>query len=246
MNDLSEYKKYTLQARRGIKGEAFFESLISDYCIPHHITGPKDIGIDYICEWVYGDRPTGILFAAQVKTFSGDTTKPEFKRVETGLNNLHRYSIRNQHLKIDERTLLYWQGLGIPVNLFVVVQGTDMTMDCYYRRFTNDLTRDSIQANSIAFDELYYKVNDGNRFLAFANFDMRSGGFTRDLFIDYVRLSYHRGSIIHPEPAIFGLGQFEPGTLFQDLFDRYEKEIRSIYEITGRNLEALDRAKKHQ
>ena len=42
-----EYKKYTLQARRGIKGEAFFEALISDYCIPHQIVGPKDIGIDY-------------------------------------------------------------------------------------------------------------------------------------------------------------------------------------------------------
>jgi hypothetical protein len=46
----SSYKHYKPEAKIGIKGESFFETLISEYCIPHHITGPKDIGIDYICE----------------------------------------------------------------------------------------------------------------------------------------------------------------------------------------------------
>lgn len=59
----NQYKKYTAQAKAGIKGEAFFEALISDYSLPHHIVGSKDLGIDYICEWVYGDKPTGILYA---------------------------------------------------------------------------------------------------------------------------------------------------------------------------------------
>ncbi|MGH8067350.1 MAG: hypothetical protein ACRERE_19385 [Candidatus Entotheonellia bacterium] len=65
--DNESYKRYTIQAKRWIKGEAFFEALISDYSLPHHIVSPKDVGIDYICEWVYGDRPTGILYAVQVK-----------------------------------------------------------------------------------------------------------------------------------------------------------------------------------
>ena len=54
-----DYKQYTIQAKRGIKGEAYFESLISDYSIPHRVSGPKDVGIDYFCEWVFDDRPTG-------------------------------------------------------------------------------------------------------------------------------------------------------------------------------------------
>lgn len=72
-----DYKKYTAQAKAAIKGEAFFEALISDYSVPHHIVGPKDIGIDYIWEWVYGDRPTGILYAVQVKTLSAQYVKLE-------------------------------------------------------------------------------------------------------------------------------------------------------------------------
>ena len=72
----SDYKKYTAQAKAAIKGEAFFETLVSDYSVPHRIKGPKDVGIDYICEWVYGDKPTGILYAVQVKTFSSQNVKP--------------------------------------------------------------------------------------------------------------------------------------------------------------------------
>jgi hypothetical protein len=32
--------------------------------------GSKDLGIEYIGEWVYGNRPTGILYAVQVRTLS--------------------------------------------------------------------------------------------------------------------------------------------------------------------------------
>lgn len=61
--------KYRAQAKAATKGEAFFQALVSDYSIPHHIMGQKDIGIDYICEWVYGDQPSGILYAA----YSGES-----------------------------------------------------------------------------------------------------------------------------------------------------------------------------
>lgn len=68
-------KSYTNQAKKWIKGEAFFESLISEYAIPHKIIMPKDLGVDFICEWVHGEKPTGVLFLAQVKTISGKATK---------------------------------------------------------------------------------------------------------------------------------------------------------------------------
>jgi hypothetical protein len=80
------YKKYTAQAKAGIKGEAFFEALVSDYSLPHHIVGLKDVGIDYICEWVYGDKPTGLLYAVQVKTLSKQNVVLEDLGPHTGFN----------------------------------------------------------------------------------------------------------------------------------------------------------------
>jgi hypothetical protein len=32
-----DWKRYTESARRGIKGEAFFESLVVDHAIPHRV-----------------------------------------------------------------------------------------------------------------------------------------------------------------------------------------------------------------
>jgi hypothetical protein len=78
-----DYKKYTAQAKAAVKGEAFFEALVSDYSVPHHIVGSKDIGIDYICEWVYGDRPTGTLYAVQVRTLSDRSVKPALTTART-------------------------------------------------------------------------------------------------------------------------------------------------------------------
>lgn len=242
---MDEFKKYTLQAKRGVKGEAFFESLISDYCIPHQVVGPKDVGIDYICEWVYGDRPTGVLFAAQVKTFSEETVKIEFDKIEETLNGLHRYKIRNPHLLIDERTLLYWQGLGMPVNLFVVVERTSeekhTELDCYYKRFTPLLTTD-MSKNQADSHRLFYKVNDGNRFIAFGDPERRIQGFARDLFFDYVRWSYYKGSISFLDPRAIGLQQFHVDNLFVDLFQDYEEQIRSAFAKTKTYLEYLDAA----
>ncbi len=69
----SGYKKYTAQAKAGIKGESFFEALVSDYSLPHHIVGLKDIGIDYICEWVYGDKPTDSSMLYRSRRFQSRT-----------------------------------------------------------------------------------------------------------------------------------------------------------------------------
>src|SRR5438034_9967015 len=87
-----DHKKYTERARRGIKGEAFFESLVVEHAIPHRIARQNDLGIDFLCEWVYGDRPTGILFLAQVKTTSDDVVKSEFV-CQSKLNGLRTYTL---------------------------------------------------------------------------------------------------------------------------------------------------------
>jgi len=89
-----DYKHFTEKAKRGIKGESFFESLIVEYSIPIQVAGLKDVGIDYICQWVVDDEPTEVLFAAQVKTFSSKTATPEHVGKDQN-NGLEEYRIRN-------------------------------------------------------------------------------------------------------------------------------------------------------
>jgi hypothetical protein len=229
MNDKG-YKQYTIQARTCIKGEAFFESLVSDYSVPHHISGPKDLGLDYICEWVYGDEPTGILYAVQVKTYTVTRrTSPQRTGVERKLNGLEKYRICNRNLTIKDQTLRYWKGFGLPTYLFVVVrtpaekQGEDR-LDCYYRRFTTVLTLDQPQ------EQLdFYKVNEGTRFLAFANEDRKIQGFARDLFIDLLRWTYYKGSITYPNPHKLGLEQFPTDGVFRDILCNYREQICVSY-----------------
>ncbi len=227
-----DHKKYTTQARAAIKGEAFFEALVSDYSIPHHIVGPKDIGIDYICEWVYGDKPTGILYAVQVKTLSVQHVKLECRGPHRGWNELLAYRIENPHLRIDERTLQYWRGLGMPVYLFAIIysgplrQGSQL--DCYYRRLTPALTTARTQE-----EENFHKVNEGTAFLAFADQQSNRYGFARDLFIDLLRCSYYRGSISYISPRSMGLEQFpDEDTVFGDLFEEYREAILRTYAKT--------------
>ena len=234
-----DYKKYTAQAKAAIKGEAFFEALVSDYAIPHRIVGQKDIGIDYICEWVFGDKPTGVLFAAQVKTLSARNVKVEHLGPHKGFNELEGYKIVNSHLRIDERTQQYWRGLGMPVFLFAVVYPERIDaggqLDCYYKRFTPALTTTRAQE-----EEDFYKVNEGGTFLAFADRDSKKHGFARDLFIDLMRCSYCKGSISYVSPRTMGLEQFpEEDSVFGDLFEEYDKVILETYDKTKKYLERI-------
>jgi len=232
----NEYKQVTAQAKAGIKGEAFFESLVSDYSLPHHIVGSKDLGIDYICEWVYGDRPSGILYAVQVKTFSQQNVRIN-DLGRDWRNQLCRYSIGHARLQINARTQRYWRGLGMPVYLFIIVysesQGHSGRLDCYYQRFAPILTTNTTQEQAY-----FYKVNDGTTFLAFADQNTKTGGFARDLFIDLMRCSYSKGSISYISPRIMGLEQFpEEDAVFSELFGEYREIIRITYDKTRRFLE---------
>ncbi len=235
----NEYKKYTLQARRGIKGEAFFESLVCDYSIPHHIVGPKDLGIDYFCEWVHGDKPTGVLYAVQVKTYSKETANLKYVGIEKDLNGLAKYEIHNSHLNVGRKTLTYWQSLGMPVYIFVVVQtivdGGKEQLDCYYKRFAPILTGNTIP--KYAYYDSFYKVNDVDSFIAFKRPGV--GGFARDLFIDHVRWCYSRGSIAYSDPSALGLTSFKADAVFAELLRTYKKQVCAVYDRTKAYLEHL-------
>jgi Domain of unknown function (DUF4365) len=236
----SEYKQFTKQAKSGIKGEAFFESLITEHSLPHHVVGAKDLGIDYICEWVYGEKPTGNIYAVQVKTRSGKYLRPRDLGIIDSRNKLSTYEIQDDKLEIDKRTLLYWRGLGIPVYLFVVVypDGEDQTgtFQCYYKRFTKVLTT----ATTNQAQESFYKVNEGSVFRAFADPEGKGKyGFARDLFVDLMRCSYSKGSIAWSDPASMGLEQFDSlNQVFSSLFREYREVICNTYMNTRQFLES--------
>ncbi len=231
------YKKYTKQAKSGIKGESFFESLVSDFSIPHRISGLKDVGLDYICEWAFGDKPSGVLFGVQVKTLIDKRIKPKSFGI-SDLNGLEQHKIGSSKLKIDESTLTYWKGFGIPVYLFAIIleRGDEEDLlNCHYKRFSPILTSKATQ-NS----EHFYKVNGSNNsFLAFSNPQTRILGFARDLFIDYTRWNYYKGSITYLNPRHLGLMQFPEEGVFKDLFSEYETQIHSTYQKTTLYLQRI-------
>lgn len=217
---------YTIQAKSGIKGEAYFESLICDYALPHRIAGATDVGIDYICEWAFEDKPTGILFAVQVKTFALENATIKCLN-ERDQNGLVKHEIRCPTLNIESKTLEYWKGLGIPVYLFAVVRD-QRELNCYYKRYTPLLTSERQSRNFSPYTG-FCQVNDGALFMAFSDMQRRIYGFARDLYIDYMRCSYSKGSIAHLDPRTIGLDQWQENGIFADLFQEYQDKICATY-----------------
>lgn len=231
--------EYAESAQTCIKGESFFASLIAQYAIPHHVTGQKDVGLDYICEWVHGENPTGVLFGVQVKTFTVSKRRkvlPEGKK--SPLNSLQEFRFSNPNLTIEPATLNYWKGLGLPFYLFVVArtEETDKTaevLDLYYKRFTVVLTMDQPQDQ-----DPFYQANRGMRFIAFADEEDKRKGFARDLYIDLMRWQYYKGSIAYISPRKLGLLEFnEEDSAFNDLFNNYRKQVCSTYAKTKKYLQ---------
>lgn len=241
--EVDGYKKFTKQAKSGIKGEALFELLMTDYALPHRVIGSKDIGIDYFCEWVYGDKPSGILFIAQVKTFADKNIKfthiPR-EPLEKPHNQLEEYEISHDSLRIGIETINYWKGLGLPTYLFVMIQRNEgEEINCFYRRYTPQLTAPPHYKESGEYHQGFYKVNKGNTLLAFNDPIKKDDGFARDLFIDHVRCCYAKGLLTYQEPEIMGLNRFEADSIFEDLFEQYKNQICLAYLKIGKYLNHL-------
>jgi len=208
--------KYTKSKQIGNKGEAFFESLISEYAITHKIDGSKDVGLDFICEWVYGEKPTQLLFGIQVKTRTNKKFKPVSKK-RSRLNLLQEYK---SSFTTEENTLGYWRGFDFPVFLFVInIENKDI--NCFYKRYTPILHKKEKENEA-----KFYKVNDKNKFLGFIHEDNFCGGFCRDLFFDHLRCQHNKGMLSGINPKDLGLSYWKFDTLYRGVFDDYKKQIR--------------------
>lgn len=212
---------YLRTKQLGNKGEGFFETLISDYAIAHKVDGSKDIGLDFLCEWIFGQKPTQLMFGVQVKF----RTNPKLiRRKEKGSKNL-LYQFQS-NFKIDNpRTLQYWKGFDFPVFLFLITT-KDKKLSCYYKRYTpilHDISKEK--------DEKFYLVNEEQQFLAYKEEKRQDGGFCRDLFIDHLRCRYTKGVLTGVDPKDLGLKYYSKNTIYQDVVKDYKNQIMETYKL---------------
>lgn len=227
----------------GNRGEAFLEFIMSKHALMHKIAGYKDIGIDYLCEWLTGDNPTRVLFGIQVKTSNISDITLEHKGRNKGLNGLERYRFKKTvpSWNITNKTINYWFGFEIPLYLFFILKDKQC-FDCYYQRLTPILhKKDKSQAIKEIQDYKnndMYKVNENDDFKAILDRGRQDGGFARDLFFDSIRCAYYLGSLKYRKSQEFGLKGWEGNAIYVDILgeeDRpYISELKSSLQILKR------------
>lgn len=234
--------KIGVPSRMSKEGEGAFLSFFARYAILHKVCTSDDMGIDYFGEWLneVTDKSlesTNVLFAIQLKTSKKENVEAIFIEKDKQRNQLDRYELRRiykeKKLKYDnikKTTIEYWKGFEIPVYLFVVLL-SNPTHEIFYKRFTPVL-HGTVKRG----EEKFYKASIGSNFLAFATDDNR-GGFCRDLFIDYIRCNYKKGSLAYKNPRDMGLSQFPEDK--KTLFDMIKKEYQDQINYTQDRLKEL-------
>jgi hypothetical protein len=222
IKSISILPKVNESFRIGNRGEAYLEFIMSKHCLMHKIAGYKDIGIDYLCEWLVGNSPTRILFGIQVKTSDKDIELRYLGR-NKGLNGLEKYKFKNKpSWKIEQNTINYWFGFEIPLYLFFVLRNGKERFNCYYQRLTPALHKKNqekaIEEIKNYMDNDLYQGNDNvGEFRAIIERNGKDGGFARDLFFDSIRCSYFTGSIRYRECSEFGLKGWEGQGIYADI-----------------------------
>ncbi len=244
MNNLGTHlPKVPESFKIGNRGEAFLEFIMSKHCLMHKIAGYKDIGIDYLCEWLIGESPTRILFGLQVKSSNKDDIKLESLGRNKGMNGLETFKFKSNvpSWEIKDKTVNYWFGFDIPLYLFFVVKNNSI-FDCFYQRLTPklhkiDKKKARIEIQNYKENDIY-KVNEGNEFRAIIDRGKQDGGFARDLFFDSVRCAYNSGSLKYKSGSEFGLKGWDRDAMYVTVLG--EKDCPYIERVE----ESLSKLKK--
>lgn len=215
---------YIKNKQTGNKGEAFIESLFSDYAIVHKIDGSKDVGLDFLCEWVAGEKPTQLLFGIQVKTTKGVNKFTEKGKVSR-TNFLEEFSTSQipPFNDIPENTLKYWRGFNFPVFVFRVLFTEGKTL-AFYKRYTTVLHGIDTE-KSLPF----YLANKDTMLQAYI-YKIRTWGFCRDLFFDHLKCQHYRGMLSGIDPKDLGLLGWKQDALYEGVFNHYKPKIKETYD----------------
>jgi hypothetical protein len=244
-NSKTKLPKVPKSFRIGNRGEAYLEFIMSKHCLMHKIAGYKDVGIDYLCEWLVEDSPTRILYGIQVKT--SDISNVELKPLgrNKGLNGLEKFEFTKTtpSWEIRRETINYWFGFEIPLYLFFVLK-SNLTFNCYYQRLTpilhkKDKEKAVGEIQNYKGNELYKANDDKNEFQAIVERRGKDGGFARDLFFDSVRCSYYTGSVKYRDAHEFGLKGWEGETTYVDILGESDRPYMEKVRESLTNLENL-------
>lgn len=245
-NSKPDLPKVPESFRIGNRGEAYLEFIMSKHCLMHKIAGYKDIGIDYICEWLVGESPTRILFGIQVKTSDLSHVKLKHLGRNRGLNGLEKFEFTKPipSWKIKRGTISYWFGFEIPLYLFFVLR-SGSSFNCYYQRLTpilhkNDKERAASEIQNYKNNELYKANDDENEFRAIIDRGGKDGGFARDLFFDSVRCSYYTGSVKYRDAHEFGLKGWEAKNTYVDILGEPDRPYLERLRESLSGLESLE------
>lgn len=218
-------KQYITSHQLSNRGESFVENIISGHTLAHKIDRSKDLGLDFICEWVAGQNPTQLLFGIQVKTRSNPIITPVDPLISR-LNGLEQYKINFDGDGLNDDTFEYWKGFNFPVFLFLVHMNGAI-VNCYYKRYT-PILHDSAKPT----EENYFKVYENNLFLAFHERpgNLQTGGFGRDLFFDHLRCEHSKGMLSGIDPSDLGLEGYRNGDLYEGVYNKYVPIMKATYE----------------
>ncbi len=181
----------------------------------HKIDGSKDVGIDMICEWVNGEKPTQIMFGVQVKTLNIKLTP---RREKSKRNFLEEYE---GNVSIKQTTLGYWKGFDFPVFVFLV----DLkNSKIYFKRYTS-IVHSLIKHTK----EPFYLVTENGKFQAYVQGKEHTFGFCRDLFFDHLRCQHNKGILSGIDPNDLDLRGWTKEALYKGVFDQYKDKIRATY-----------------
>jgi len=234
--------------RIGNRGEAFLEFIMSKHCLMNKIVGYRDVGVDYICEWLNGDTPTRILFGIQVKTTERKDVTVTNKGINRRLNELPKVEISPSPFDIEGKTIEYWSGLSIPLYLFLVIKESDEEIfNTYYTRLTPVLHKKDGnivgKINEIK-KGLFYQANKNSEFSAIVPKPNKDGGFVRDLFIDSIRCSYQSGSVMYRDPGESGINwpkdKIYPDVLGEEKADYITKVKKGLILLEKNGLIKVD------
>ena len=240
-NSRTELPRVLESFRIGNRGEAYLEFIMSKYCLMHKIAGYKDIGIDYLCEWLVGDTPSRILFGIQVKTSDRSDVELDHLGTNKRFNGLEKFKFTTTpSWEIKQNTINYWFGFEIPLYLFFVLKN-DSSFDCYYQRLTpilhkNDKEKAAEEIQNYKNNDLYKANDDKSEFLAIIDRGGKDGGFARDLFFDSVRCSYYKGSVQYRDANEFGLKGWEKDNIYIDILG---ERVCPYIEKVGATLNSL-------
>jgi len=172
--------KVPISQRRGNSSASEIKAIFDIFSIT--AKPEPDIGVDYQCELLSGETPTGRFFGVQAK----GTKKVRAKH----------------HVSIDKKTIAYWLQLPYPTFIILLEKATG---SCYWISFTDNLGKTAVEMGnnkkSISFEinnsHFLTRTEDGNAaFISKIKKDMEIFSIVRglpqldDSYVRYIPVAY--------------------------------------------------------